>query len=70
MAKNYSFLSWRLAPSVVAYMNRTPEKKAADAAAFKKFQEDADAAIDKLWKSSMCYKEPYVMVPGSMCPFN
>jgi len=69
MAKNYSFLTWRLAPSVIAYMNRTPEKKAADAAAFEKFRADADAAVDKLWKSSMCYQEPYVMVPGSMNPF-
>jgi hypothetical protein len=69
MAKRYNYFTWRTSPSVIAYLNRTPEKIAADAAAFKKFQEEADAAIEKIWKSSMCYSEPLVMIPGSMNPF-
>jgi hypothetical protein len=62
MAKNYRFLTWRTHPLVVAHLNRTPEQKAADAAAFKKFQADAQAAIDKLWATAPCN--------NGMCPFD
>ena len=63
MAKNYTFLSWWSHPLVVSYLNRTPEKVAADAAAFKKFLDDAQAAIDKMWATAPCNNgmSPFVL---------
>jgi hypothetical protein len=63
MAKNYSFLTFRSNPVSIAYLNRTPEKKAADAEAFKKFMGDAQAAIDKMWAAAPCNNgmSPFVL---------
>ena len=69
MAKNYFLPAWTRSPSVIAWLNRTPEQKAKDYAAFVKFCDDEAARIDAIWKSSMCYRAPVVITPGSMNPF-